>query len=264
MSDAEIDSVLADFRAWLEELPAADLPGPESPPVDLYSLVAQFTALRQEVNLQTRTSRAQLELQAQAIEQLRQAAPRPAVAPSEVNGDAEALRRPLVQALIDAADVQFLAVREIGRVVENVTSALEDVQRAKASPLPEPPRLGWLARVCGADRVVEKQREMIEHLEERLAVISPEEIAPVESVAKPLEGALTGLQIGLQRLEGAMERLGITPIPALGRQFDPEQMEVLEGVAGMGRPAGEVVEELRRGYLWNGRLFRYAQVRVAR
>ena len=26
----------------------------------------------------------------------------------------------------------------------------------------------------------------------------------------------------------------------------------------------EVVEEVRRGYLWNGRVFRYAQVRVAR
>jgi molecular chaperone GrpE len=41
-------------------------------------------------------------------------------------------------------------------------------------------------------------------------------------------------------------------------------MEVVEAVSETGRPAGEVIEELRRGYLWRGRVFRYAQVRVAR
>ncbi len=41
-------------------------------------------------------------------------------------------------------------------------------------------------------------------------------------------------------------------------------MEVVEAVAESGRPAGEVIEEVRRGYLWKGRVFRYAQVRVAK
>ncbi|MCS6852429.1 MAG: nucleotide exchange factor GrpE [Gemmataceae bacterium] len=54
------------------------------------------------------------------------------------------------------------------------------------------------------------------------------------------------------------------PIPAVGRPFDPEFMEVLELVADTGRPEGEVVEEVRRGYLWHGRILRYAQVRVAK
>ncbi|MBI1917737.1 MAG: nucleotide exchange factor GrpE, partial [Planctomycetes bacterium] len=46
--------------------------------------------------------------------------------------------------------------------------------------------------------------------------------------------------------------------------FDPERMEVLEAVANTGRPPAEVIEEVRRGYLWRGRVFRFAQVRVAR
>ena len=41
-------------------------------------------------------------------------------------------------------------------------------------------------------------------------------------------------------------------------------MEVVEAVADSGRPAGEVIDEARPGYLWNGRVFRYAQVRVAK
>jgi molecular chaperone GrpE len=41
-------------------------------------------------------------------------------------------------------------------------------------------------------------------------------------------------------------------------------MEVVEAVPNTGRPLSEVIEEVRRGYLWNGSIFRYAQVRVAR
>jgi molecular chaperone GrpE len=40
-------------------------------------------------------------------------------------------------------------------------------------------------------------------------------------------------------------------------------MEALEIVASSGRPSGEVIDEVRRGYVWRGRVFRFAQVRVA-
>jgi molecular chaperone GrpE (heat shock protein) len=41
-------------------------------------------------------------------------------------------------------------------------------------------------------------------------------------------------------------------------------MEVVEVVTEPGRTGTEVLEIVRRGYLWNERLFRPAQVRVAR
>jgi molecular chaperone GrpE (heat shock protein) len=40
-------------------------------------------------------------------------------------------------------------------------------------------------------------------------------------------------------------------------------MEVVAAVSDTGRPAGEVIEEVRRGYRWKGGLFRSALVRVA-
>src|SRR5205823_4881717 len=64
-----IDRLLADFRAWLTEHPAPPAAEP-APAFDLSTLVEQFVALRHEVNLQTRASRAQLEHNAQALEQL--------------------------------------------------------------------------------------------------------------------------------------------------------------------------------------------------
>ncbi len=54
------------------------------------------------------------------------------------------------------------------------------------------------------------------------------------------------------------------PIAAIGEPYDPELMEAVEAVRGSGRPSGEVLDEVRRGYLYQGRVFRYAQVRVAK
>ncbi|HKB01808.1 MAG TPA: hypothetical protein VKD90_06290, partial [Gemmataceae bacterium] len=61
--------MLADFRAWLGELAALPASA-EAPAIDLHTLVAQFTALRHEVNLQTRAARSALEQNAEALERL--------------------------------------------------------------------------------------------------------------------------------------------------------------------------------------------------
>src|SRR5712691_5889487 len=68
MTPAEIDAVLVAFRAWLTRQPVA--PGePPGEEVDLFTLVAQFTALRQEVNLQTRAGLTQQEQNAETLRQ---------------------------------------------------------------------------------------------------------------------------------------------------------------------------------------------------
>ena len=47
-------------------------------------------------------------------------------------------------------------------------------------------------------------------------------------------------------------------------QADPESMIVVEVVDDPNRPPGQVVEEVRRGYTWRGRVFRFAEVRAVR
>ena len=67
-----IAAVLDDFRGWLTA--AASGTEAAAPPageeVDLFTLVGQFTALRQEVNLQTRAVRAQQEQNAETLRHL--------------------------------------------------------------------------------------------------------------------------------------------------------------------------------------------------
>ncbi len=79
-----------------------------------------------------------------------------------------------------------------------------------------------------------------------------------------LTALVTGYTMSVQRVERALRQHGLEPILAVGERFDPERMEVVEASTGTGRTPGEVLEEVRRGYLWNGRVFRYAQVRVAK
>jgi molecular chaperone GrpE len=79
-----------------------------------------------------------------------------------------------------------------------------------------------------------------------------------------LESVVTGYTMSLQRLERALRQHELEPIQCVDQPFDPERMEALEIVSGSGRPSGVVVDEVRRGYLWRDRVFRYAQVRVAK
>jgi molecular chaperone GrpE len=226
-----IDRTLADFRTYLEALleppPAPDAP-PE--PFDLSALVAQFTALRHDVNLQTKAVRAVAEQG-------------PVTAPKSVPTDNSA---PLVKALIEIADALIASHRQM----EGVRVALEPLVAKLASPPspPKVPRLGFFARLFGAT-----------------AVAPTPNTAAAEAAAKlsPLPaGVGDGYTMSLRRVEKALEAAGLEAIPAVGRVFDPEKMEAVE-LAG-GGPSGTVVEEVRRGYIKGGAVVRFALVKVAR
>ena len=67
-----VESVLADFRTWLTEAqqPHAVEPQPAPETVDLFTLIGQFTALRHEVNLQTKASRTAVEQNIETLKRL--------------------------------------------------------------------------------------------------------------------------------------------------------------------------------------------------
>ncbi len=67
-----------------------------------------------------------------------------------------------------------------------------------------------------------------------------------------------------RKLRVLLESEGVTPIDATpGRQFDPREHEAIVNVPGTGRPEGEIVDELRRGYRLRDRVLRPALVAVA-
>ena len=253
MSPEAIDAILADFRAWL--LQAREIP-PAEPDVqlDVTTVVQQFTALRQEVNLQTRASRAQLEQNAEALESLRQARE----PTRETADDADESLRPLLKTLIDAYDALSLAEREMLRLASNAP-------RTPANVLPPPDvkiKVPHWARWLGLDVSIDAQLAPLRAWVESQARTPT--TAPDEKQSQALDALLVGYRMSLKRIERALEQYGLEAIPCMGERFDPETMEVAEVVRDDGCDGTEVLQEIRRGYRWHGRLFRCAQVRVAR
>ena len=67
-----------------------------------------------------------------------------------------------------------------------------------------------------------------------------------------------------RKLRQLLESEGVTPIEvAQGDRFDPREHEAVANVPGTGRPDGEIVGELRRGYKLRDRVIRPAMVAVA-
>ncbi len=217
-----------------------------------------------------------LEQLAQALGALRQAesAGRAAQQASE-----EERLRPLLKTLVDLYDALALAGREVQRMQSSLATLLEQMTPAAAgaaeAALPEPPPVAarsWWQRLFGAGprdsaalrhEVARLRSELLEERRRRLED-AIRVLAAANRVRQAVASLVMGYGMGLQRIERALGQHGLEAIAAVGEPFDPESMEVVDVITDSGRPSGEVVEEVRRGYLWNDRVFRYAQVRVAK
>jgi molecular chaperone GrpE len=67
-----------------------------------------------------------------------------------------------------------------------------------------------------------------------------------------------------RKLDQLLESEGLTPIEALGKQFDPHEHEAIAQEDRPGVPEGTVVAELQKGYRIRDRVLRPAMVAVAR
>ena len=75
LSPEAVAAALGELHHWLSALPVAPDGSPPALPtggLDLATLLREFTALRQEINLQTKSSRAQLEQNAELVRQARE------------------------------------------------------------------------------------------------------------------------------------------------------------------------------------------------
>jgi molecular chaperone GrpE len=268
-----IANLLADFHAWLtaelQRPPAEATSPPAEPAIDLHTLLGQFIALRHEVNLQTKTTRAQQEQNAETLRQLAAAletlADKPDAKPPAPDGEAT---RALLKTLLDVHDALTVGAREVSRVQQAVGPLLAQIaELTQPYPIdaallgPAAPPSYWQRWFGGGQAPHQPALAAVHAHEEEVARQIRERVHRLGQMTASLA---TGYTMSLQRVERALERHGVEPMSVLGTVFDPERMEVLEVVADSGRPSGEVVGEVRRGYVWQGRVFRYAQVRVAK
>jgi molecular chaperone GrpE len=80
---------------------------------------------------------------------------------------------------------------------------------------------------------------------------------------RPVLAALVeGAALARERLDDALRRLDVQEMACEGEPFDPTRMRAVEAVETRAAPPGTVVEVFRPGYTSNGRVLRFAEVKV--
>ncbi len=210
---------LEDVKNWLDSLEAPippDIPGEtevSGHPPSLFDLLAQMTALTQEVKLANRaTNRLNSEVTA-GITKLSEASANPS--PAALS---KARREGRLEAIQELLDVRDRFERGI----------LEAERRMARKP-------GFFERLAR-----NRNREV-------------------------LEGIVSGNRLALDRLDDTLRRMEVLGISAgPGDHFDPALMKCVETVIQAGVPPHKVLDVLRPGFTHQGRVLRYAEVKVSR
>lgn len=78
-----------------------------------------------------------------------------------------------------------------------------------------------------------------------------------------LESYRSGVELIYKQLQSVLSKFGVTPIKVQGAKFDPYYHEAVTRVESAEHEENQIIEELRRGYMYYDRLLRPAQVKVA-
>ena len=110
------------------------------------------------------------------------------------------------------------------------------------------------------DRVKQEKKavllRVIEAIDDLDRALIYQEVADRDS----LLGALKHLHGQLSVL---LQREGVVSFSTPGEAFDPHMHEAIERVDDSGKPEGEIVQEMQRGYLYGDELLRPAKVHVS-
>lgn len=118
-------------------------------------------------------------------------------------------------------------------------------------------------------RVERERRELeafavAELLQELLPLVDDFERALQINPGEGSSAYRTGVELIYKQLMDILRKRGVTPIDTVGKTFDPHFHQAVAYEASVHHRDGEIVAELRRGYMLGDRLLRAAMVKVAK
>ncbi len=262
------EQILGRFESWLDEVLAREEPpegiaagilaqlqsdvndlqaDTENGTGDIYSLWSALTALTQETKLQGRAFKqlcehiSPLEDLGPSVDSMRAAQEESQVTARHIAEEIRSLHSEQEKKNVQAAEQQvreeflnlLLDLRD--RLVRGLDSARGHGQKTSG-----PVKRNWWMRMLGKTRSDGAQ------------------------MFETTEALIKGYELSLERLEEALEQLGVCEIPAQGRSFDPQCMTAVDIEETTQAPEGTVLDVYRTGYQWEKRIFRTAEVKVAR
>jgi molecular chaperone GrpE len=118
-------------------------------------------------------------------------------------------------------------------------------------------------------RVERERRDLADYLKgdilgELLPILDNFERAMQSPSAGESDALRKGVELIHKQLLDFLRKRGVTPIDALGADFDPNFHQAVIHQDSPGHRDGEVIEELQRGYMVGDKLLRPAMVKVAK
>ena len=105
----------------------------------------------------------------------------------------------------------------------------------------------------GAKSVVEKMLPVIDNFERGLQAV------PEEEKETPL---VQGVELVYKQFLTSFEELGVKPIEAVGKEFDPNLHNAVMMVDDEELESGTVAEEMQKGYMYKDNVVRHSMVKV--
>jgi molecular chaperone GrpE len=109
-------------------------------------------------------------------------------------------------------------------------------------------------------RKYSNERLILEVLE---VVDDLEAAVKVRSSASSVEQMVQGLEMTLKKLRKLLANQEVHPIPCQGATFDPAKHEAVARIESNGASEGQIVEEVRKGYIMREKVIRPSAVKVA-
>jgi len=94
-------------------------------------------------------------------------------------------------------------------------------------------------------------------------VLDDLELAVASATKAEDKGLLEGVKMVQKNLSSALESEGLKKIKAVGAPFDPSAHEAVDKVQGTDNSEDMVVEEMRKGYTFKGKVLRPSAVKVS-
>ena len=104
----------------------------------------------------------------------------------------------------------------------------------------------------GAKSVIEKILPVIDNFERGLATIEPDN----------KDSFYDGMVMIHKQMLAELEKIGVTPIEAVGKEFDPNFHNAVMQVESDEFESGIVAQELQKGYMYRENVVRYSMVAV--
>ena len=106
----------------------------------------------------------------------------------------------------------------------------------------------------GASSVIEKILPVVDNFERAMATVSDEQKE---------DPFVSGMDKIYRQLLTVLEQLQVTPIEALGQEFDPQLHNAVMHVEDEAYGENEVIEEFQKGYKYRDSVVRHSMVKVA-